>query len=134
MRFVLIPAFLISGLAFAQSTATTSTEGVVNLLTLLGIDLVSLGASSLVFAKAIQYATEGIKGWWAGVPKMVLMVLPFVFGVGGAYLLSRTVGITDPSFAGGGWLAFGVVSALLASGWYETQKKTALRAAGTKTK
>jgi hypothetical protein len=63
-------------------------------------------------------------------PGSVKMALPFILGVGGAYVLNLTVGITDPVFASGGWIPFGLMSALIAGGWYETEKASALRASG----
>lgn len=123
-RLAVTAALALAGAAFAQTDT--------GILALLGIDLIALGASVLVFGKAIQFAVEQIKGWWPGIPTPLLVVLPFVLGLGGALLLSSTVGITDPAFAGGGWIPFGIVAAIIAGGWYETQKKTALRSAGAR--
>lgn len=126
MRLVVVVLAALSGVALAQS------GGAMDILMSLGFDLAALGASSLVFAKAIQFAVEQVKSWWRDIPLPVVIALPFVFGVGGAFVLARTVGISDPAFLSGGWFAFGIVSALMAGGWYETQKKTALRAAGVR--
>lgn len=122
-------AFSLLVLVFAGAALAQSPTGI---LSLLGVDLVALGASALLFAKSIQFVTEQIKGWWEGIPRPVLIALPFIFGIGGAYLLSVTVGITDMAFGTGGWFAYGFVSALMAGGWYTTQKNTSLREGGLK--
>lgn len=117
---MLVLVFSLASLAFAETGD----------LALPAFDLAAWGASVLIFGKGLQLLTEFIKVRIKkrfNLPNVAIHLLNFGLGIAVALYLASVGMLTDPTFGAlpypFGGIAFGVVAAIIAAGWYDTETK-----------
>lgn len=92
------------------------------------LDLVTIGASVLVFAKIVQFIVEGakkkIRSYWSGFEGWKVDILTGLVSLVMSFVLQTTGNLKDAVFLQFGpfwsWVLFAFASWWVASGWYQT--------------